>query len=66
MKMPRNILNRIKISIQCPSNQLDEIQEAVEDVVGHFDFDDTDNYQPEFELDYDSKVFLSSIESLAK
>ena len=42
-------------------SQLDEIQEAVEDVVGHFDFDDTDNYQPEFELDYDSKVFLSSI-----
>ena len=42
-------------------SQLDAIQEAVEDVVGHFDFDDTDNYQPEFELDYDSKVFLSSI-----
>ena len=41
--------------------QLDAIQEAIEDVVGHFDFDDTDNYQPEFELDYDSKVFLSSI-----
>ena len=41
--------------------QLDAIQEAIEDVVGHFDFEDTDNYQPEFELDYDSKVFLSSI-----
>ena len=41
--------------------QLDAIQEAVEDVVGHFDFDDTDNYQPEFELDYDGKVNLSSI-----
>jgi len=41
--------------------QLDAIQEAVEDVVGHFDFDDTDNYQPEFELDYDGKVTLSSI-----
>ena len=42
-------------------SQLDEIQEAVEDVVGHFDFDVTANYQPEFELDYDSKVTLSSI-----
>ena len=41
--------------------QLDAIQEAVEDVVGHFDFDETDNYQPEFELDYDGKVTLSSI-----
>ena len=41
--------------------QLDAIQEAIEDVVGHFDFDDTDNYQPEFELDYDGKVTLSSI-----
>ena len=42
-------------------SQLDEIQEAIEDVVGHFDFDDTDNYQTEFELDYDGKVNLSSI-----
>ena len=41
--------------------QLDAIQEAIEDAVGHFDFDDTDNYQPEFELDYDGKVNLSSI-----
>ena len=41
--------------------QLDAIQEVIEDAVGHFDFDDTDNYQPEFELAYDGKVNLSSL-----
>ena len=43
------------------STQLNEIQYAIENAVGNFDFDDSNNYQPEFELDYDSKVFLSSI-----
>ena len=41
--------------------QLDAIQEVIEDAVGHFDFENVDNYQPEFELDYDGKVNLSSI-----
>ena len=30
--------------------QLDNVQEAIEDAVGHFDFDDADNYNKEFEL----------------
>ena len=43
------------------STQLNEIQYAIENAVGNFDFDDSNNYQPEFELDYDGKVNLSSM-----
>jgi len=42
--------------------QLDEIQEAIESAVGDFDFDDSDNYDKEFELDYDGRVQLSTLE----
>ena len=44
------------------SSQLDDIQEAIESAVGNFDFDDSDNYNKEFELDYDGRVQLSSLE----
>ena len=40
-------------------SQLDDIQEAIEIAVDTFDFDDTDNYDKEFELDYDGKVQLA-------
>ena len=43
-------------------SQLDDINEAVEEAVGNFDFDDADNYNTEFELDYDAKVTISSFE----
>ena len=43
-------------------SQLDDIQEAVEKAIGEFDFDDADNYNTEFELDYDAKVTISSFE----
>ena len=42
--------------------QLDDINEAVENAVGNFDFDDSENYHTEFELDYDAKVTISSFE----
>ena len=42
--------------------QLDDINEAVEKAVGNFDFDDAENYNTEFELDYDAKVTISSFE----
>ena len=42
--------------------QLDDINEAIEKAVGNFDFSDADNYEKEFELDYDGRVQLSSIE----
>ena len=43
-------------------SQLDDINEAVEKAVGNFDFDDADNYNTEFELDYDAKVTISCFE----
>ena len=42
--------------------QFDNINEAIESAVGNFDFDDSDNYNKEFELDYDGRVQLSSLE----
>jgi len=42
--------------------QFDDINDAVEAAVGNFDFDETDNYDKEFELDYDGKVQLSNLE----
>jgi len=38
--------------------QLDSIQEAIEKAVDEFDFDDVENYDKEFELDYDGRVQL--------
>ena len=43
-------------------SQLDDIQEAVEKAIGNYDFSDADNYEKEFELDYDGRVQLSSLE----
>ena len=43
-------------------SQLDDIQEAVEKAIGEFDFDDADNYDKEFELDYDGRVQLSNLD----
>jgi hypothetical protein len=43
-------------------SQLDDIQEAVEKAVGEFDFDDADNYDKEFSLDYDGRVQLENLD----
>ena len=42
--------------------QLDNINEAIEKGVGSFDFEDMDNYDKEFELDYDGRVQLSNFD----
>jgi hypothetical protein len=42
--------------------QLDNIQEAIEKAVDEFDFSDADNYDKEFELDYDGRVTLSTLD----
>ena len=42
--------------------QFDAINEAVESAIGNFDFDDSENYHTEFELDYDAKVTISQFE----
>ena len=42
--------------------QFDLIQEAVEEGVGLFDFDEHDNYEKEFGMEYDGRVYLESID----
>ena len=42
--------------------QFDRIQEAVEEGVGNFSFDEQDNYDKEFGMEYDGKVYLESID----
>ena len=41
--------------------QLDDIQEAIEDAVGTYNFDEVDSYDVEFCIDYDGRVALDSI-----
>ena len=41
--------------------QLDDIQEAIEDAVGSYNFDDVDMYDVELEMDYDGRVQASTI-----
>ena len=41
--------------------QLDDIQEAIEDAVGTYNFDDVDMYDIELEMDYDGRVSVSTI-----
>tara|TARA_B100001175_G_C18998974_1_gene398004 strand:- start:81 stop:497 length:417 start_codon:yes stop_codon:yes gene_type:complete len=42
--------------------QLDDIHNAVENAVNDFDFEDTDSYHIEYELDYDGRVNANSLE----
>ena len=42
--------------------QLDDVYEAIESTVNDFNFDDTDNYNIEYELDYDGRVNAQSLE----
>jgi len=48
--------------ISLPPVVFDDIHEAVERGVGEFDFSDQDNYSKEFNLDYDNRVELDSLE----
>ena len=41
--------------------QLDDIQEAIEDAVGNYNFDDVDMFDIELEMDYDVRVSASTI-----
>ena len=42
--------------------QFDLIQEAIEQAVGNFSFDDVDKYDKEFGIDYDGRVTLDSFD----
>ena len=41
--------------------QLDDIQEAIEDAVGSYNFDEVDLYDIELEMDYDGRVQAHTI-----
>ena len=41
--------------------QIDAVHKAIEDAVESFNFDDTENYEVEFGMEYDGKVHLETI-----
>ena len=49
-------LNKPKLTPE----QFDAIREAIEEGVGQFDFDDTDNYSYDFHIDYDNRIAIES------
>jgi hypothetical protein len=49
-------LNKPKLT----PKQFDAIREAIEEGVGQFDFDDTDNYSFDFHIDYDNRIAIES------
>ena len=49
-------LNKPKLT----PKQFDAIREAIEEGVGRFDFDDTDNYSYDFHIDYDNRIAIES------
>ena len=41
--------------------QYDAVHQAIEDAVESYDFDSTDNYEVEYGMEYDGKVYLETI-----
>ena len=41
---------------------VDQIRETVDAIMRQYNFDDTDNYEYEFEIDYDGRLNLSNID----
>jgi len=41
--------------------QLDELYQAIEQGIESFDFDDTDNYETDFHIDYDNRIAIESL-----
>ena len=41
-------------------SQFDDVTEAVEEALGDYDFNDTDNYEVEYGIDYDGRVNIES------
>jgi len=42
--------------------QFDEVSEAIEKAIGNFDFDNVDNYNIDYALDYDGRVYCESFD----
>jgi len=49
-----------------PSNYFIKIEDAISSTIENFDFNNTDSYNTEFEMDYDNTVSLSSVEFEAR
>ena len=49
-------INKPKLS----SSQFDDITGAVEEALNNYDFNDTDNYEVEYGIDYDGRVNIES------
>ena len=41
--------------------QLDELYEAIEQGINSFDFDDADNFDVDFHIDYDNRIAIESM-----
>ena len=41
---------------------VDQIRETVDEIIRQYNFDDTDNYEYDFEIDYDGRLNLSNID----
>jgi len=41
--------------------QLDEVYQAIEQGIDSFDFDDQDNYETDFHIDYDNRIAIESL-----
>ena len=41
--------------------QFDELYQAIEQGIGSFDFDDQDNYDMDFHIDYDNRIAVESM-----
>jgi len=50
-------LNKPKLT----SLQLDELYQAIEQGIESFDFDDQDNYETDFHIDYDNRIAIESM-----
>ena len=50
-------INKPKIS----EHTMDQIYSAIEEAIDNFDFDDRDNYEADFTIDYDNRLALENI-----
>ena len=57
LKIAKNRLENIN-KPELTQKQFDKIEEAIQDGVGNFAFDDTDKFDKEFGIDYDGRVTL--------
>ena len=52
------VVNRPKIT----QDQMNEIHDAVNEIVSNIDFTDCENYDMDFEIDYNNQIAVSSME----